>query len=337
MADLIRLHANENHLGPSPLAIEAFKNACDEAQFYSGLHYADSLREKIAATLGGGLTEANIALGNGSGDVLRMIIQTYVLPESEIVIPKPSFAAYERQIHLHRGRIIDVPLKEYRIDLDAVLEAVTDKTVLIFLCNPNNPTGLSITHSEMADFFAKLPKGVVVVVDEAYVDFVETDDFPRMAEFVAQGAPVIVTRTFSKLYGLASMRVGFGFGPTAQVEPVKSRYISYDTGRMAFAGAEAALNDEAHVVNTIEMAREGKRYFYRELEKLGISYIKSDALFVLMTDFPMDAQALVDAVAEKGIQIRHTTAFFMPGYVRISIGTPKENEALINALNDILS
>ncbi len=334
MSDLIWLNANENMLGPSPKAVEAIQKASLEANLYTD-DQAEKLVERLIARIDPSLTVDNFTLGNGSGDVIRSIVQTFVLPGMEVIEPTPTFAAYKRQTAVHRGNLVRVPLKDYQIDWEGVLAAVTEKTAVIFICNPNNPTGQIITHDEMAAFLEKVPDHVVVVVDEAYQDFVDDPAFPRMTDFIAAGHRVIVARTFSKVYGLASLRMGYGYGALKTIEPVRNNRNKYEIGIMAYEGAAAALTDEEHIVNTIESVREGREYFYRELSKLGISFLRSEAIFLIIKDLPIGAVEFVERVKAQGVVIRHMDIFNMPEYIRISIGRPEDNARAIEAIGQV--
>ena len=331
-----RLGSNENLLGPSPMALKAIQETVSNAHIYATVE-DKKLQEKLVARVGRGLTADQLVLGNGSGDVLRGIIQAHILPGDEIVIPTATFAIYKRAGSEHRANVIEIPLADdYQIDYDGLLAAVTPKTKLIFLCNPNNPTGLITTHTQMRSFLERCPNYVTVVVDEAYIDFADDPNFPDMMEFINEGFPVIVTRTFSKLYGLASLKAGYGFGNTERMAPVRERRHVHQSGLMMYAGASAALDDEEHVVNTLDMAQEGRAFIYKELDRLGLSYLPTQALFVLLTDVPLDAQLIVDEALEDNVILRHTHVFGMPGYVRFSIGRQQDNERGIAALERIL-
>ncbi len=333
--ELIRLGSNENLLGPSPKALEVIKNNADQLHIYP-VEEDWQLAEKLSAKIGAGITKEHLLIGNGSADVIRMIVQTHVMPGDEVLFPLPSFAIYKRLTHVHRGVIVNVPLKDHHIDLELLLGAVTEKTKLIFLCNPNNPTGKIIKHEPLEQFLKKLPEHVLVVIDEAYCDFVEDPDFPRSAELVANGHNVIVTRTFSKLYGLASLRVGYGFGHLETMERVRStRHVS-ETGIVAYQAAMAALTDEAHEVNSLEMTINGRNYLYQELDKLGLNYLKSEALFVTLIDLPMPPAQLVAEARKHNLIIRHTDVFDMPEAVRISIGRQEDLEKAVAILGQIL-
>ena len=332
--ELVRLGANENLLGPSPKALEAIKNLAGNLHIYPSTEDVE-LGEKLAAQIGGGLTSDQFVIGNGSSDVIRMIVQTFVLPGDEVLFPLPSFAIYKRLTNVHRGVVVTVPLKDHQIDLDLLLDAVTEKTKIIFLCNPNNPTGQIIKHDQMAHFLSILPNHVILIVDEAYQDFVEDPDFPRTTEFINEGYNVITTRTFSKVYGLASLRMGYGFGKQSLIEKVRNtRHVS-ETGLVAYHAAMAALTDEEHIVNTIEMTINGRNYLYQELDKLGLTYLKSQALFVSLIDLPMPPEEIVAEARKHNLIIRHADVFDMPEAVRISIGRQEDMEFAVEVLKKI--
>ena len=336
MSDLVRLGSNENMLGPSPLGLEAIRKATLEAHLYPS-NQDQVLMEKLAAAIGHGVTTDQIVLGNGSGDVLATIAHAYVSPGSQVVIPIPTFPSYKRVTYLNRGEVIAVPLKDYQMDLPGLLSAITPETTLLFLCNPNNPTGQIVTHRQMADFLAQVPDHVTVVVDEAYIDFVDDPAFPRVTEFITAGYNIIVARTFSKVYGLASLRVGYGFGNLERIAPVRKRRHSFQTGSMAYAGAAAALNDEVYIVNTIDMVREGRNYLYGALSDIGLNFLRSQGFFVLLTDLKLDAQYIVDEALKQGLILRHMDSFDMPGYVRISVGRPEDNKRAVEVLTNIMN
>lgn len=334
MNELIRLGSNENLLGPSPVALETINEICQNLHIYSvneDLHLMGALAEH----LGHGMVPEQFVVGNGGGDVLRMITQTYVLPGDEVIMPDPTFAAYQRLTGVHRGNLIRVPLISYQIDVDGIVATVTPRTKLIFICNPNNPTGQIMTHAEMVAFLDRLPDHVLVVVDEAYAHFATDPDFPNMVDLVQAHSNVIVMHTFSKLYGLASLRVGYGYGPERWVEPVrKSRHPS-DSGRIGYLGAAAALKDAEHARKTVDMVVNGRQQLYAGLDKLGIEYLESQAFFVQTKNLPMPAQELVQAAAAEGVILRHTDVFNMPEHVRISVGRPEDNARALDVLAKI--
>ena len=265
-----------------------------------------------------------------------MLVQHYAGEEHQVVMPIPTFAAYKRLVKVHRSNLIEVPVIDHQIDLDGLVAACTPDTRLIFLCNPNNPTGQYVNHEQMGDFLSKVPEHVVVVVDEAYQDFREAEDFPDMMDYINAGCNVIVARTFSKVYGLASMRVGYGYGKESLVTPVRNNRVRSETGIMAYVGASAALNDEVHIVNSIEMVRAGREYFYKEFDRLGIDYLRSQAFFITIPEPPMDGPLLVAEAAAHNVLLRDAVVFDMPGSVRVSIGRREDNERAIEVIEMIL-
>jgi histidinol-phosphate aminotransferase len=243
---------------------------------------------------------------------------------------------YELLVEMFGGETVMVPLKDYAADLEALAAAVDEQTSLIFVCNPNNPTGATVSHTEVADFLARIPAGVVVVFDEAYAEFVETPDFPRMTAFIAEGYDVLVTRTFSKLHGLASLRVGYGFGRLDLMEQVRRNKIHFNSGRLAFSGAAAAVDDETHIQRSLDMVREGRDYYYRAFDEIGIHYVPTQSNFIFLTDLPLDAEYICDEAMQRGVILRPTTPFGLPDNIRITIARPAENERVVEVIKEIV-
>lgn len=335
LTEIVKLGSNENVLGPSPQAMEAIKNALPEAYLYP-IQHEKVLLERLAARIGGGLTPENFVSGNGSCDVLRMITQTFMAPGKNAVIGAPTFSMYDILVNMFGGESIFVPLKDFYMDLDAMAAAVNEDTALVFLCNPNNPTGTIVTHDAAKAFLDKIPKGVIVVFDEAYMEFAEDPNFPRVTEFIAADYDVFVSRTFSKLYGLASLRVGYGFARTDLVEKVLSNRIHFNSGRLAFIGAAAAVEDGAYIEESMSMVHEGRRYYYREFDKMGIKYLPTESNFLFLVDLPMDANEICDKAMRKGVILRPTNPFGLPDNIRITIGRKQDNERVIEVLKEII-
>lgn len=331
-----RLGSNENLLGPSPIGLQAVREYIEKMHIYPTT--ADKmLTEKLVAHLGQGLTADHLVLGNGSGDVLGIIMQAYLERDDEAVMATATFALYKRGVANFRAKVIEIDNRpDYQIDFDGMLNAITPKTKLIFLCNPNNPTGIIINKKEMQEMLDRIPKHVTIVVDEAYVDFADDPEYPNMIEFIHAGYPVIVTRTFSKLYGLASLKAGYAFGNIERMAPVRALRQVYESGMMMYHGAAAALEDEAHVVDTIEMAKEGRAYLYQEFERMGLSYLPTQALFVTLTNLPIPAETIVNEALEDNVILRDTTVFGLPNHVRVSIGRREDLERGIASIERIL-
>ncbi len=335
MDEILKVGSNENVLGASPRAKAAIEAALDELHLYPD-RQEDILTDKLARRMGGGLDRRQIITGNGSCDVLRMITQTFIGPGKKALIAAPTFGMYELLVEMFGGEAVNVPLKRHAADLDALAAAIDERTSLVFVCNPNNPTGAVVSHAQATKFLNKVPAGVVVVFDEAYVEFVEDPDFPRMTEFIAAGHDVLVTRTFSKLHGLASLRVGYGFGPMALMERVRRHRVHFNSGRLAFLGAAAAVDDEAHIQRSLEMVRTGRRYYYQAFDEMGIHYVPTQSNFIFLTDLPLDAAFICDEAMKRGVILRPTTPFGLPDNIRITIARQHENERVVRVLQEII-
>jgi histidinol-phosphate aminotransferase len=207
---------------------------------------------------------------------------------------------------------------------------------LIFVCNPNNPTGTIVTHGQMAEFLAQIPPGIITVCDEAYMEFADDPDFPRMTEFIGQGYDVLVTRTFSKLHGLASLRVGYGFGRVDLMNRVRQHKLHFNSGRLAYLGAAAALADEEHITVSLEMVRNGRTFFYEQFDEMGINYLPTQSNFIFLTDLPLDANAICDLAMQQGVIMRPTDPFGLPNHIRITIAREEENARVVGVLKGII-
>ncbi len=335
MMEIIKVGSNENVLGPSPLAQEAVKEALVEAHLYPDRHES-TLLKKLAEDLGGGLVEDNFISGNGSCDVLRMITQSYIEPGDKALIAAPTFSMYKILVQMFGGQPAFVPLTDFTVDLDAIVAALTEDVKLIFVCNPNNPTGTIVSHEQMAEFLAQIPPGIITVCDEAYMEFADDPHFPRMTEFIGHGYDVLVTRTFSKLHGLASLRVGYGFGPIDLMNRVRQHKLHFNSGRLAYLGAAAALADEEHISVSLAMVRSGREFFYQQFDEMGINYLPTQSNFIFLTDLPMDANAICDLAMQQGVIMRPTDPFGLPDHIRITIARQEDNARIVRVLKEII-
>jgi histidinol-phosphate aminotransferase len=336
MGDILKVGSNENVLGASPKAKAAITKALKDLHLYPD-RQEDILLEKLSARIGGGITTSHLVSGNGSCDVLRMIVQAFIKPGKKTLIAAPTFSMYDLLTGLFGGETVFVPLKDYTVDLDGLVAAVDDKVALIFICNPNNPTGTIINHDQAKAFLNELPDGPIIVFDEAYMEFVENPDFPRVTEFINEGHPVLVTRTFSKLHGLASMRVGYGFGREDLMEKVRQNKLHFNSGRLAYLSAAAAVDDEDHIVESLNLVKEGREYFYQAFDKFNIKYLPTESNFIFLTDLPMDANFICDEALKMGVILRPTTPFGLPDNIRITIARPDENERVVKVIKEIIS
>ncbi|MGB2964203.1 MAG: histidinol-phosphate transaminase [Anaerolineales bacterium] len=336
MTEIIKVGSNENVLGPSPKAQEAIVSALPDAHLYPDRH-EDALLKKLAHQIGSGLEISNFISGNGSCDVLRMITQTFIEPGKKTLIAAPTFSMYEILTLMFGGDTVFVPLKDFTVDLDGLLGAIDETTALIFVCNPNNPTGTFVPHGQVESFLKKIPKGVVTVFDEAYMEFADDPEFPRMIEFINAGYDVLVTRTFSKLHGLASLRVGYGFGRGDLMEKVRRQKLHFNSGRLAYLGAAAAVDDKEFISMSLKMVQDGRHYFYQAFDDIGIHYLPTQSNFIFLTDLPMDANYICDEAMKKGVIVRPTNPFGLPDNIRITIARKEENERVVEVIREIIS
>lgn len=330
---VIKLASNENPFGPSPNALEAIAKEAKNLQVYPD-QKSILLREALAKKFG--LSEDCIICGNGSDDIMQIIGATYLNPGDEVIISKNTFSVYELVARIFDGKMIFVPLKAFSLDLEGIASSITGKTKIVFLTNPNNPTGTIFSAAEFDALMGKVPENVLVVVDEAYAEFVESEAFPDSLKYIKAGRNVIVLRTFSKFYGLAGLRVGYGIAPKEIVAPMFKTKMPFNVSRLAQAGAIAALDDKEFLENTYQNNAEGKRYLYAEFDKLGLDYKKTEANFIFI-NMKRSADELFMEMMGGGVIVRPLTSFGLPQALRVSIGTREQNEKLIAALKSSLS
>ncbi|HTP41732.1 MAG TPA: histidinol-phosphate transaminase [Nitrospiria bacterium] len=325
----IKLASNENPLGPSPKAVEALRRAL------AGVHrYPEGrgtqLRAKLADRLK--VSPEEVILGNGSNEIIELLVRGFITAGDDAVMADLTFSLYPLMVTVSRGRPVTVPLKESRHDLQAMASAVTPKTRLVFICNPNNPTGTMVTAAELSRFLDALPDSVVVVIDEAYVDYVTAPDFPRSLELLRSGPPVIVLRTFSKLHGLAALRIGYGIARRELIAYLDRIHQPFNTNGLAQLAAAAALEDEAHLAASRRVNEEGKASLYALCTELGWTALPTQANFIYV-ETGRDAKALYEALLREGVIVRHIEG----SRLRITVGRPEENQRFAEAVKTVLS
>jgi len=330
-SQISKLASNENPLGPSPKAIEAMHAALDKAHIYpdGGGYY---LREAIAQKFG--VQRLNVILGNGSNELIEFVGHAFLKPGDEIVTSKHAFVMYKVAAQLFGATTIEVEDPHFTHDLDAMAAAITPRTKAIFVANPNNPTGTLVTQAAIDRFVDSVPPHVVIVFDEAYQEFLAepTDTL----KFVKEGRPnVLVLRTFSKIQGLASLRIGYGFGSTELIEVLQKTREPFNTNGIAQAGALAGLLDEDHQLATKELSREGREYLERSFASAGLEYVPSVANFVLVKVGA--GKEVFKALMRKGVIIRDMDAYGLPEWIRVTVGTMEENARFIRELKQVLS
>ena len=324
--DSIKLASNENPLGPSPKAVEAMREAAGEIHRYpDGASF--ELRRRLAERLG--VDGRQLVFGTGADEVLELIAKTLIGPGDEVVYGWPSFAMYPIVVKGMGGTGVAVPLRsDFVHDLDAMLEAVTPQTRVMMLCNPNNPTGTSVGAEEFERFVARLPEDIVLAVDEAYFEFVRRPDFPDVTRLMRTRPGTLVLRTFSKVYGLAGIRIGYGIADLELASYLERARHPFNVNRLAEVAALAALEDDEHARRTVELNRSGIEYLTEELGRMGIETWPSDANFILART----GEDVYQRLLEVGVIVRPMKGFGLTEHVRISIGLAEENERLVKSL-----
>jgi len=336
-ADIVKLASNENPLGPSPKALQAI-----EAEFAELTRYPDGngfeLKKALCAKLG--IQSEQITLGNGSSDILEFIVKVFVNAGDEVVFSQHAFAIYALVSKMQGAECISVPAKDYGHDLDAMANAITEKTRIVFVTNPNNPTGTWLTKTEISDFLQKVPSNVIVLLDEAYYEYVNEAEYPNGIDYLAQYPNLVITRTFSKAYGLASLRVGYGISHTDIADLMNRVRPPFNVNSMALAAAVATLSDDEYVAESKKLNDDGLVYLTAEFDRLGLPYIPSVGNFI---SFEIPAEKNISAadvnqkLLQAGVIVRPVANYEMPNHLRVSVGTEAENKAFIEALNKILS
>jgi histidinol-phosphate aminotransferase len=326
----IKLASNESPLGPSVRAIEAVLKAVESMHRYpDGACFA--LRERLAALHS--VDPAQLVFGSGADEILELVVKAFLGPGDEAVFAWPSFAMYPIVTKGMGATSVMVPLdSEFAHDLDAMRAAITDRTRVVFVCNPNNPTGTSVGASAFEAFMQGLPDHVVVVVDEAYFEFVRRDDFPDSLPWTSQRPGTLVMRTFSKIYGLAGVRIGYGIADTEFADYLNRVRLPFNVNRLAEAAALAALDDTEHAERSRSINAEGASYLSAELRGLGLEVWPTDANFLLVRA----SREMPERLMREGVIVRPLSEFGMPEHMRVSIGLPEENERFIKTLRNLI-
>lgn len=326
---IIKLASNENPLGPSPKAIQAMRAALDKAQLYpdGGGFY---LRSALATRLG--FARENIILGNGSNEVIEFLGHAFLNPGDDVIVSEHAFIAYKLIATLFGARTIETPSPHYGHDLEAMLNAVTPRTKMVFIANPNNPTGTLISQIKLDQFISRLPENIVAVFDEAYFEFL--DHPPDTLQYVCSGRDIVVLRTFSKIHGLASLRVGYGVARRELIEVLQKTRQPFNVNGIAQAGALAALTDEAHQRETQKIVDAGRSYFQEQFREMKLEFVPGAANFIMVN--VGDGAAIFKKLLARKIIVRPLKGYNLPEWVRITIGTMEQNEKCIAALKKVL-
>jgi len=325
---VIKLASNENPLGPSPKALAVVNETAATLHRYpDGGAYR--LREALADRWK--VTLEHIILGNGSDEILGMLARTFLSPGDEAVMADQTFVIYKMEVMAAHGKAVTIPLKQWRHDLSAMAAAITARTRLLFLCNPNNPTGTMVSAEEVGRLLSRVPEHVIVVFDEAYVEYVRSAEFPDSLAYVREGRNVIVLRTFSKIYGLAGLRIGYGVTTPEMTNLLNRVRPPFNANSIAQRAALAALDDDEHVANSRAVNQAGMEQVAAGLKTLGFAPIPSEANFVYF-DAGRDGRELFEALLHQGVIVRHIEGRM----VRVTIGQTEDNQAFLTALARVI-
>ncbi|NIA18638.1 MAG: histidinol-phosphate transaminase [Simkaniaceae bacterium] len=332
--NVVKLASNENSLGPPPRALAAMSQAMEHCHRYPdamGFVLRSALAEKF------GIKLDNVVLGAGSQGIMSTILRTFLFADDEIITAANSFIGFRVLVNATGRKIHWVPMKNYKYDLDAMAEKINDYTKIIYIANPDNPMGTYITREDFDAFYAHIPERVLIILDEAYFEFAHSlEDYPDSMTYRYDN--VITLRTFSKAYGLAGVRLGYGFARDELITNLMKVKVPFEPSYLAQVAGYAALEDTTYITETLDVNRFGKDFFYNEFGKMNIKFVPTAANFISTCwDSAEKATTITDNLLQEGVIVRHLTAFGWPDCIRISIGLKEENERCITVLKKILS
>jgi histidinol-phosphate aminotransferase len=332
ISNSVKLASNENPLGPSPKALAAIRERLEQLHLYPDgdcFYLRRGLAEKL------GVAPENLFFGNGSNELIELAVRTFLRTGDEAVMAQQAFIVYPLVVQAAGGIGRAVPLREFTHDLGAILKAITPRTRLVLLANPNNPTGTIFHRDEWEWFLKQVPEETLILVDEAYFEYVQDSEYPDSLRYHSDHKMLFTVRTFSKLYGLAGLRVGYGVGSSELIELMQRVRQPFNVNAAAQWAALAAIGDTEHVRRTLEVNREGMEYLTRELTALGVQYVPSHANFLLLR--VGDGNAIFQRLLIEGIIVRPMAVYGLPQYIRVTIGTMTENERFIESLKKVLA
>jgi len=331
LEEVIKLASNETSIGPSPLAIEAIKKEIENIKRYPEAT-SRLLREKLSHKLK--IDKEMIIVGNGEDDVIDLVGMAFINEGDEVITGKTTFPAYRTAVKIMGGKLISVNLHDYAFNLEEIAQRINKKTKIIFICNPNNPTGTIVNKEAVDKFMKQILDDVIVVFDEAYYDYVENKNYTSGLSYILEGKNVIILRTFSKIAGIAGVRVGYGIAKPELIGYLRRVVNPFTTNRLAQIAALASLDDEEHRRKVLSSNQEGKKYLYDELRKLGLFYVPTETNFIFI-DVKKDSEAIFEKLLKKGVIIRPGKPYGCPNFIRVTIGTSYENKKFIQAIREI--
>ena len=332
LKEVIKLASNENPFGPSPKAQIAMKKCISGVNRYPdarGFYLKKGLAKYFK------LSSENFVLGNGSDELIDVVVKTFVEPDENIITADTTFLEYEIIAQINDRKVKKAPLRYFKYDLKAILKLVDKKTKLIFIANPNNPTGTYVTKYEVTDFLNALPAQVVVVFDEAYDTFIDVDDYPDSLSYLRKKRKVVILKTFSKGYGLAGLRLGFAIAAPELVTYMERVRQPFNVNIMAQTAGLAAIDDKGFLEKTRRLILDGKNFIYQELSQLGLGYVPSVANFILI-DVGCDSGDVFKAMLKSGVIVRDMKQYGLDNFIRLTIGTQKENIKSVRVLRKVL-
>lgn len=329
---VIKLASNENPLGPSPKALESIKKHLNEINLYPDGN-AYYLKNDIAEKLGVPLE--NIILGNGSDEIIALTGQTFLDKDDEIIISERAFVRYQMAAQIQDAKWVSVPMIQFRHNFKGFISAISEKTKIIFFSNPTNPFGTMVTAKEVEYLLAYVPKHILIVMDEAYTEYIDDPQYPKSLNYLKEYDNLLVLRTFSKAYGLAGLRIGYGIGHPEIINGIDRVRPPFNVNRLAQEAARAALNDTEHIEKSKKLNREGLQYLYRELDMLGVTYIPSYANFI-MIDTGFNCMQVFDKLQRVGVIVRPMKGYGLPNNIRVTVGTMEENQIFVEAFAKVL-
>ena len=332
ISKVTKMASNENPLGPSPKAVQAIRDHAAKAHLYpdGGCYY---LKRYLASHLG--VEPHSIIVGNGSDEIVSIVTRVFIHKGDEAIMGDPSFLMYKIDTQLSQGKVICVPLKEFTIDASAMIKALTPKTKLIFISNPNNPTGTTVNRYQMQHIIERVPSGVLIVCDEAYYEYVDDLEYPDTLSWIKEGKNIIVLRTFSKIYGLAGLRIGYGIARKGIVSILNRARPPFNVNTLAQVAARASLQDREQLVRSKRVIREAKVFLYKQLGNLKVPFVPSQANFILIKTGEKTRE-LIHTLLRKGIILRDMQVYNLPHYIRLTIGRQEDNEIFIRELQNVL-
>ena len=333
-SSIVKMASNENPLGPSPLAVEAMRAHLEDVRLYPE---TDGYPLRVALADALGVDRDEVTIGRGSDEVMHFLALAFLEEGDETIMGDPPFSMYEISTKLMGATPVKVPLKNFAHDLPAMADAITERTKFIFLANPHNPTGAVNTAAEVDAFLARVPERVLVILDEAYFEYVTRDDYPDTLRYVREGRNVIVLRTFSKIYALAGLRVGYGICRRPEVlQAINQVREPFNTANLAQWAAIASLGDPEQIARSVKVNEAGKTYLYGEFERMDLPCVPTQSNFILV-DTRQNCREVFGKLLKQGVIVRTGDVFGYPTMIRVTIGNAEENARFIASLENALS